>query len=74
MDAVNLKLSSRSVVGKKVKTLRREGIVPVHVYGSGVQSLTLQTDAKELRRLLPLVGTNIPLSVEIEGVKSENID
>ena len=73
MDAVKVKLSSRTVIGKKVKTLRRKGIVPVHVYGSGVEPMSLQTDAQVLRRLLPQVGTNIPLSVEIEGNKGENI-
>ena len=73
MDAVKVKLSSRTVIGKKVKTLRRKGIVPVHVYGSGVEPMSLQTDAQVLRRLLPQVGANIPLSVEIEGNKGENI-
>ncbi len=73
MDAVKVKLLSRTVIGKKVKNLRRKGIVPVHVYGNGVEPMSLQTDAQVLRRLLPQVGTNIPLSVEIEGNKGENI-
>ena len=73
MDAVKVKLLSRTVIGKKVKNLRHKGIVPVHVYGNGVEPMSLQTDAQVLRRLLPQVGTNIPLSVEIEGNKGENI-
>ncbi len=73
MDAINLKLHLRNVTGKKVKQLRREGIVPVHVYGSGIQPAVLQTEAQTLRRLLPQVGTNIPLSVSIENNDDENI-
>ena len=73
MDAINLKLHLRNVTGKKVKRLRREGIVPVHVYGSGIQPAVLQTEAQTLRRLLPQVGTNIPLSVSIENNDDENI-
>lgn len=73
MDIVNLKLSPRSVVGKKVKRLRRAGIVPVHMYGTGTEPLALQADTRTLRRILPQVGTNIPLSVDIDGQSGENI-
>lgn len=73
MDVKTIKLSNRSVIGKRVKQLRREGIVPVHVYGSGIGPMSLQSDAQTLRRLLPQVGTNIPLSVEVEGLDGENI-
>lgn len=73
MDAQVLKLSHRTVVGKKVNRLRKQGILPVHIYGRGVESQPLQADAREMRRLLPQVGTNIPLSIEIEGESGENI-
>ena len=73
MDVVTLKLSPRSVIGKKVKQLRREGFVPVHVYGRGVESQALQAETQVLRRVLPRVGTNIPLSLKLDGDKGENI-
>ena len=73
MDVQNVKLSPRSVVGKKVKQLRRQGIVPVHMYGAGIESRPLQTEASLLRRLLPQVGTNVPVSVEVDGDDGENI-
>ena len=73
MDVQRVKLSPRSVIGKKVKQLRREGTVPVHMYGVGIESRSLQTEASLLRKLLPQVGTNVPLSIEIEGVDGENI-
>ena len=73
MDVPTLKLSPRAVTGKKVKTLRRAGIVPVHVYGRDEPPLSLQADAQVLRRLLPRVGSNIPLSVEVEDQKGKDI-
>ncbi len=73
MDVPTLKLSPRSVTGKKVKVLRRNGIVPVHVYGREVPPQSLQADALVLRRLLPRVGTNVPLSVEVEDREGEDI-
>ena len=62
MDVQSVKLSPRSVIGKKVKALRRQGTVPVHMYGAGIDSLPLQTDASLLRRLLlqkQVVGTSL---------------
>ena len=73
MDIQTLSLSRRQIIGKKVKTLRRKGIVPVHMYGSGTEALSLQTDALELQQLLPRVGTNVPLSVRLEDDSGENI-
>ena len=72
MDVLKLRLSARTVTGKKVKRLRRGGVVPVHVYGAGIEPLPLQIEAQVLRRTLPRVGTNIPLSVEIEGREGAN--
>ncbi len=73
MDVQSVKLSPRSVIGKKVKQLRRQGVVPVHMYGIGIDSLPLQMEAGLLRKLLPQVGTNIPVSIEIDGGDGENI-
>lgn len=73
MDVHSLSLSQRTVTGKKVKQLRRQGILPVHMYGSGIDAQSLQGTAGELRRLLPQVGTNVPVSIEVEGSDQENI-
>ena len=73
MDVISLKLSPRAVRGKKVKRLRRQGEVPVHLYGRDIQPGSFQIDAQVLRRILPRVGTNVPLSVEIEGQDGDNI-
>lgn len=73
MDVQTLSLSQRAVTGKKVKRLRKQGILPVHMYGRGIDSQSLQGETGELRRVLLRVGTNIPVSVRVEGDDSENI-
>ena len=73
MDVQKLGLSQRTVIGKKVKQLRKRGILPVHMYGRGIDAQTLQGEAGVLQRLLPRVGTNIPVSLEIDGADGENI-
>lgn len=66
-------LLRREITGKKVAILRRRGEIPVHLYGGDGGSLALQTTYAELRRLLPKVGLNVPVSVTIEGSNAEDI-
>ena len=73
MEALTLKLSPRSVVGKKAKVLRRAGIVPVHLFGRDTESLALQAEASELRRLILRAGGNVPVVVEVQGQDRENV-
>ena len=73
MDVPTLKLDRRTLLGKKVRSLRRQGVIPVHVYGADIEPANLQVDDRTLNRILPQVGSNIPISVEYEGQDGENI-
>lgn len=73
MDVHSVKLSPRTQIGKKVSVLRRQGFVPVHVYGADIESAALQVEDKTLVRLLAQVGTNVPISVEYDGGDQKNI-
>ena len=73
MDVATVKLDPRTVTGKKVRQLRRQGVIPVHLYGADIEPSNLQIEGRALNRLLPQVGTNIPISVEIEDQEMENI-
>jgi large subunit ribosomal protein L25 len=44
------------VVGKKVRFLRREGIIPANVYGHGVPSASVQVGEREFERLAGRAG------------------
>ena len=73
MDVKSVKLSARTIVGKKVALLRRKGIVPVHVYGTQAESISAQIEDQTLNRLLLEIGSNIPVSVEVEGQDGADI-
>jgi large subunit ribosomal protein L25 len=73
MDVATVKLDPRTVTGKKVRQLRREGVIPVHLYGAHIEPSNLQMDGRILNRLLPQVGANIPVSIELQGQDMENI-
>jgi large subunit ribosomal protein L25 len=73
MDVATVKLDPRTVTGKKVRQLRREGVIPVHLYGAHIEPSNLQMDGRILNRLLPQIGANIPVSIELQGQEIENI-
>ena len=73
MDVQTLNLDHRSITGKKVRQLRRQGVIPVHLYGAEIEPVNLQVDDRTLNRMLLQVGTNVPVSLEFEGQEMENI-
>ncbi len=66
-SAVQLELQPRELLGKKVSRLRRAGLIPVHLYGPGVESRALQCAAPRLVRVLAEAGASTPITVTIEG-------
>ncbi len=55
----------RTIIGKKVATLRRAGIVPAVVYGHGHESQPIQLDAHELDTLRRRTGRNTILDLSL---------
>lgn len=49
---ITLQAEPRTVAGKKVKQLRRQGIVPGNVYGDGIESMPVQVEMKALLEAL----------------------
>ena len=72
-EAVTLDLTPREVLGKKVKRLRRDGIIPVHLYGRGVESRSLQCERRQLIRVLSIAGSNTPIVVTIQGEEGDQL-
>ena len=66
-STAQLELQPRELLGKKVGRLRRAGIIPVHLYGPGIESRALQCAARQLITILAAAGASSPISVTIEG-------
>jgi large subunit ribosomal protein L25 len=69
MDKIELKVSNREVLGKKVKHLRRQGITPVHLFGHGIESLALQCNTNELERVLGQAGQTRLITLKLAKEK-----
>jgi large subunit ribosomal protein L25 len=59
-----IEAQSRTALGKKVKALRRAGITPIHVYGRGGDSLSLQANTYDLVRTITDAGFTTPITVK----------
>lgn len=70
MKKIELQATKRDVLGKKVKLLRRQGIIPVHLFGHNVKSLALQCEAVELQKVLSQAGKTRLISLKIDKGKS----
>jgi large subunit ribosomal protein L25 len=70
VDRVELTVAQRSVLGKKVKALRRSGITPANVYGHRIESQAVEVDTVTLAHTLKTLERNAILSLRIEGEKA----
>ena len=62
-----LKVAPRDVLGKKVKALRRQGVTPANIYGSHVDSQSIQLSTDELRHVLKTAGRNDIIYLRLDG-------
>ncbi len=69
MGQIGLACKTREVLGKKVAALRRQGITPVHLFGHGVDSQTLECDSVQLRSVLAKSGTTRLIDLKIDKTK-----
>src|SRR5918995_4051905 len=65
MADVTLNATLRTLRGKKVRALRRQGLVPANIYGRGVESLPLQFELRDLRDVLLQAGTTTVVDLHI---------
>jgi len=65
MEKIELRAEPRTLRGKKVKTLRREGLVPAVMYGHRTEPTLLQVRAPELDRVLARTGGNRLITLTI---------
>jgi len=74
MKQTELLATTRETLGKKVRFLRRQGITPVHLFGHNVESVALQCDTAQLKRVLAQTGRTRLISLKVdEARKPRNV-
>ena len=74
MKQIELRATSREILGKKVRFLRHQGIIPLHLFGHNVESIALQCDEAQLKRVLAQAGKTRLISLKLDkGKKPRNV-
>lgn len=69
MTRPKITAQKREILGKKVKKLRREGILPANIYGKKVKSVGIQVNLKDFVDIYKEVGETGLVDLQIEGEK-----
>lgn len=57
---------TRTVLGRKVKQLRKEGLLPATVYGKGFEPISIQLNCAELEKVYDTVGESSLVTLNLE--------
>jgi large subunit ribosomal protein L25 len=66
-DRAVIQAVPRTVLGKQVKQLRRQGRLPGNVYGKGLESRAIDIDSREFSRNIKATGVRSMFELKIEG-------
>jgi large subunit ribosomal protein L25 len=66
MERPRLDARRRTIVGKQVRALRRQGLIPA-VYGTGIEPSPLELDGREASRMLARVSGSTLVDLVLEG-------
>ena len=69
MEQVPLTAQKRTVLGRKVKQLRREGLIPAHVFGHKVKTTHVQVKATEFGKVFEKVGETGIIDLDVDKEK-----
>ncbi|CAN5208440.1 50S ribosomal protein L25/general stress protein Ctc [soil metagenome] len=67
MKHTKLVAEARTILGKQVKKLRRDGILPANIYGKELASTAVQVDMKAFKTIYAEVGETGLVDVELSG-------
>jgi len=73
MEAIELQARPRTVLGKKVRHLRRQGMLPANLFGHNVASQALQVEERAFQRAFAQAGMNTLISLKMEGAEPKMV-
>lgn len=68
-----LKSKKRTITGRKVKKLRKEGILPANIYGKGIKSQAIEIPLKEFSKIYSKTGETGLVELIIDTAKPRTI-
>jgi len=69
MARLKLTAQKREITGKKVKKLRKQGIIPANVFGKNIKSTAVSLKSDEFLKIYQQTGETEIVDLQIEGEK-----
>ena len=73
MKRLELEVLKREITGKKVRFLRRGGLIPCNIYGHGIESKSVQVEVRKLGHILARAGGTDPISIKTSDSTSPSM-
>ncbi len=64
---MELSVHKREILGKQVKALRKQGLIPAELYGHGRENIHLTVPAKEFLRVFKKTGESSVIKIRVES-------
>ncbi len=69
MEEIVFEANHREVIGKKVKVLRRDGVLPAVVYGHNIEPISISLDYRDASKTLDSISPSALVVLDIDGEK-----
>jgi large subunit ribosomal protein L25 len=66
---MDLSVQKRDILGRKVKSLREQGLIPAELYGHGSENVHLSVPIKEFTKLFKEAGESTIINLNLENEK-----
>lgn len=70
---LNLDAKKREIVGKKVATIREDGLIPAILYGHGIDNINLALDYNSFEKLYAEAGESTLVDLKVDGNKLHKV-
>ena len=72
-NTVTTHVSKRTVFGSKLKSYRKQGILPANIFGKGVESLSIELGQKQFHDLFEEVGETGLITMDVDGGEKRTV-
>ncbi len=66
---MELTVQKREILGRKIKSLRRDGLIPAELYGHGFKNVHLSVSAKDFSKVFKEAGESTIINLIVENSK-----
>jgi large subunit ribosomal protein L25 len=67
MEEIVLEAKKRETIGKQVKALRREGLLPAIIYGPHIAPIPIALEFHKTSRILPSISSSHLVTINVDG-------